>query len=71
MTLLSLAAMLGRSAPRYLPLRQHFNNPDVTMEEDVIDDMLRGLLMTPMESIDNQITQVGIGFPAKFRSSIS
>ncbi len=57
LTMLSLDAMLKRAPARYLPLRAHFQNPDVTMEKDVIDEMLRGLLMTPMESIDNRITK--------------
>jgi hypothetical protein len=48
--------MLKKGPPRFLPLRQHFNNPDVTMEPEIIDNMLRGLLMTPMESIDAEIT---------------
>ena len=57
MTLLTLSAMQRNAPPRFLPLREHFNNPDVTMEMGVIDEMLRGLLLTPMETIDNRITQ--------------
>lgn len=56
LTIMSQEAILGRADSREIPLRAHFNNPDVVMEEDFVDDMLRGLLMTPMESMDNRVT---------------
>jgi peroxidase len=54
---MSESAMLGRSNPRDLPLRNHFNNPDVIMEEHMVDDLLRGLIMSPMETVDNRVTE--------------
>jgi len=56
LTLMSEEAALGRAQPRDLMLRKHFNNPDVSMEVDIIDDLMRGLMMMPMEAMDNRIT---------------
>ena len=61
LTLMSEAAMTGRSGfggVRGLSLRRHFNNPDVLMEEHMIDDLMRGLVMTPMETMDNRLINI-------------
>ena len=46
----------GRSAAKEIALRTHFNKPDLLMEAEMIDDILRGLAMMPMESMDNTVT---------------
>jgi len=38
-------------------LRSHFNNPDLIRSGRVMDNLLRGLAMMPMETMDNRITQ--------------
>jgi peroxidase len=55
-TAMSEDAMQGRSLPKQMALRQHFNKPDVVMEANMIDDLLRGLAMIPMETIDSSVT---------------
>merc|ERR1712059_224185 len=37
-------------------LRSVFKNPDMIKFNDVIDDLVRGLVMAPMESVDNHMT---------------
>ena len=56
LTVMSEDAMRGRSLPKEMALRQHFNKPDVLMERDMVDDILRGLTMMPMETTDNTLT---------------
>ena len=34
--------------------RHHFNNPDIIMDAHMVDELMRGLIMTPMETIDNR-----------------
>lgn len=38
-------------------LRDHFNNPDVVYGSHFIDQILRGMVMNPMEQFDNTITE--------------
>jgi len=40
-----------------IQLRNHFNNPDLIRSGRVLDDLVRGLVMAPMEVMDNSITQ--------------
>jgi len=40
-----------------IQLRNHFNNPDLIRSGRVLDDLVRGLVMAPMEVMDNGITQ--------------
>jgi len=57
LTVLSESAMMGRGdEPASISLRKHFNNPDVVMEEHMVDDLMRGLVMSPMEAMDNKVT---------------
>ena len=56
LTVMSEQALLGNADSKAITLRAHFNNPDVVMEQDMVDDLLRGLLMSPMETMDNRIT---------------
>jgi len=56
LTLMSEEAALGRSAARDIFLRDHFNNPDIVMEIDLVDNMMRGFMMMPMEAMDNRVT---------------
>ena len=49
--------ILGRSIPRSIPLRKVFNRPDMLMEANMIDDLLRGLTMMPMETLDSSVTK--------------
>jgi len=56
LTAMSEGAMMGRAAPRELSLRHHFNNPDIIMDAHMVDELMRGLIMTPMETIDNRVT---------------
>ena len=39
-----------------IPLRNHFNNPDLVRFGGVVDNLVRGLVMVPMEVMDNRIT---------------
>eukprot|EP00095_Tigriopus_kingsejongensis_P000525 snap_masked-scaffold356_size197960-processed-gene-0.10 protein:Tk00525 transcript:snap_masked-scaffold356_size197960-processed-gene-0.10-mRNA-1 annotation:"Peroxidasin" len=38
-------------------LRHHFNNPDVVYGSHFIDQVIRGMVMTPMEQFDSSITE--------------
>eukprot|EP00092_Neocalanus_flemingeri_P035162 GFUD01038265.1.p1 GENE.GFUD01038265.1~~GFUD01038265.1.p1 ORF type:complete len:1101 (-),score=192.91 GFUD01038265.1:78-3197(-) len=39
-----------------IPLRNHFNNPDLIRSGKAIDQLVNGLVMSPMELIDNCVT---------------
>jgi len=56
-TVMSESAMRGRSLPEEISLRRHFNKPDILMKPFMVDDLLRGLAMTPMESLDTQVSE--------------
>ena len=57
-TLMSENEMFGRSSlpGRQLSLRDHFHNPDF-IKDNSVDDLLRGLLMMPMEEVDSKFTE--------------
>ena len=57
LVLMSQEEMHGelKGKKRKLSLRYHFNNPDFIMENSV-DDILRGLLMSPMGEVDTKFT---------------
>ena len=40
-----------------IQLRHHFNNPDLVRSGRALDGLVRGLVMAPMEVVDNRITQ--------------
>jgi len=56
LTVMSEDAMMGRATPHYISLHHHFNNPDIFLTADMVDDLTRGLIMTPMEAMDNKVT---------------
>ncbi|KAF0289714.1 Peroxidasin [Amphibalanus amphitrite] len=39
-----------------VPLRGNFFNSDVMFDDQMVDDIMRGLISTPMENLDNHIT---------------
>ncbi|XP_059471181.1 uncharacterized protein LOC132194111 [Neocloeon triangulifer] len=48
--------LFGHSGPS-VRLRDTFFNPDILYEPGMVDELLRGLATTPMENLDNHITE--------------
>ncbi|CAG0893851.1 unnamed protein product, partial [Cyprideis torosa] len=46
-----------RTLEPFLQLRENFNNPDKIYDVNMIDEIMRGLLSTPMESLDQFVTR--------------
>merc|ERR1719431_1595397 len=57
LTMMSEEDLLREGKGEQVQLRSHFNNPDLIRSGKVIDDLVRGLAMMPMETMDNRITQ--------------
>jgi peroxidase len=48
--------LFGHSGPS-VRLRDTFFNPDLLFEAGMVDELIRGLATTPMETLDNHITE--------------
>jgi len=57
LTMMTEEDLMTEGGGEQVPLRNHFNNPDLVRSGRVLDNLVRGLVMAPMEVVDNRISQ--------------
>jgi len=57
LTMMTEEDLMTEGGGQQVPLRNHFNNPDLVRSGRVLDNLVRGLVMAPMEVVDNRISQ--------------